>query len=345
MSKTFKTVNGEVLMNTYIPPMEFVVESFITQGLHILSGSPKIGKSWLALMLCLKVAKGENLWNYETKQGDVLYLCLEDSIARIQSRLFDITEDAPPSIHFATMAESIGYGIEEQIENFCSNHPNTRLIVIDTFQKIRTISNDNAYASDYRDISFLKNIADKLKIAIVLIHHLRKQKDDDPMNMVSGTTGITGGADSSFVLAKSKRASTRATLYCTGRDIEYRELELNFNPESKIWELISDSIEEPEILFENIVQTVIKFMKEEKYFLGTPSELAERLAQYTSEDISPMVLSKRLNQNMLELKDFGITYKSKRSNGKRIICLKSVDSDGNSYIPITDTADPGDTSY
>lgn len=135
MSKTFKTVNGEVLMNTYIPPMEFVVESFITQGLHILSGSPKIGKSWLALMLCLKVAKGENLWNYETKQGDVLYLCLEDSIARIQSRLFDITEDAPPSIHFATMAESIGYGIEEQIENFCSNHPNTRLIVIDTFQK------------------------------------------------------------------------------------------------------------------------------------------------------------------------------------------------------------------
>lgn len=76
MTKTFKTVNGEILMNTYIPPMEFVVESFITQGLHILSGSPKIGKSWLALMLCLKVAKSEKLWNYETKQGDVLYLCL-----------------------------------------------------------------------------------------------------------------------------------------------------------------------------------------------------------------------------------------------------------------------------
>lgn len=120
---------------------------------------------------------------------------------------------------------------------------------------------------------------------------------------------------------------------------------MNFNSESKIWELISDSIEEPEMLFENIVQSVIKFMKEEKYFSGTPSELAERLAQYTSENISPMVLSKRLNQNMLELKDFGIDYKSKRSNGKRIICLKSVDSDGNSYIPITDTADPGGTSY
>ena len=101
MSKVLKTVNGEMLMNTFLPPIEFAVESLIPQGLHILSGSPKIGKSWLALMLCLKVAKGENLWNFETKQGTALYLCLEDSLARIQSRLFDITDDAPPNIRFA----------------------------------------------------------------------------------------------------------------------------------------------------------------------------------------------------------------------------------------------------
>lgn len=68
MSKVLKTVNGEMLMNTFLPPIEFAVENLIPQGLHILSGSPKIGKSWLALMLCLKVAKGEKLWNFETKQ-------------------------------------------------------------------------------------------------------------------------------------------------------------------------------------------------------------------------------------------------------------------------------------
>ena len=174
MSKVLKTVNGEMLMNTFLPPIEFAVENLIPQGLHILSGSPKIGKSWLALMLCLKVAKGEKLWNFETKQGTALYLCLEDSLARIQSRLFDITDDAPPNIHFATFAESIGSGIEEQIENFCLSNKNTKLVVIDTFQKIRTISNDNAYASDYRDISILKNIADKLKIAIVLIEKAKR---------------------------------------------------------------------------------------------------------------------------------------------------------------------------
>ena len=154
--KTLKTVNSETLMNTYIPPIEFVVDGLISQGLHILSGKPKIGKSWLALLLCLKVATGEKFWNFETKQGTTLYLCLEDSFARIQSRLFDLTDDAPPDIHFATVAECIGYGIEEQFENFCKEHPNTRLVVIDTFQKIRTLSSDNAYASDYHDVCFLK---------------------------------------------------------------------------------------------------------------------------------------------------------------------------------------------
>ena len=89
--KTLKTVNGETLMNTYIPPMEFIVDGLIGQGLHILSGKPKIGKSWMALLLCLKVATGEKFWNFETKQGTALYLCLEDSFARIQSRLFDLT--------------------------------------------------------------------------------------------------------------------------------------------------------------------------------------------------------------------------------------------------------------
>lgn len=375
MDKKLETINGEELMNTYIPPMEFVVDGLIGQGLHLLAGSPKIGKSWLALLLCLKVAKGEKLWDFETKQGAALYLCLEDSLARIQGRLFDLTDDAPPDIHFATMAENIQNGIGEQIEKFCEEHQNTRLVVIDTFQKIRIASNDNAYANDYRDISYLKTIADKLKIAILLIHHLRKQKDDDPMNMVSGTTGITGGVDSSYVLEKEKRSDTNAVLYCTGRDIEYRKLELNFQKESKIWEMTGDSLTNPEILLEDIVATVVKFMEQEKSFDGTPTELAEKISAYRNEKIASTTLSKKLNQNIPELEKFGIEYRSKRSNGKRLIILsvlpqnsnnfvgrgepteqesfgesnktikqsevrRSDGSDGNSYIPITVPTDP-----
>ena len=93
----------------------FVVDTLLAQGLHILAGSPKVGKSWLALWLAVTVAKGEPVWNMTTRQGTTLYLCLEDSFQRIQSRLFDLTEDAPPTLHFAVMAEQLHSGLVEQI--------------------------------------------------------------------------------------------------------------------------------------------------------------------------------------------------------------------------------------
>ena len=128
------------------------------------------------------------------------------------------------------MSEKLHSGLEQQIERFLAAHPDTVLIVIDTLQRIRGGVNDaNPYASDYRDLGILKELADKHRIAILLIHHLRKMNDDDPMNMISGTTGISGATDTSFVLRKSKRSSNSATLYCMGRDIEYRELSLEFD--------------------------------------------------------------------------------------------------------------------
>ena len=81
--------------------------SCIPEGLHILAGAPKIGKSWLALWLCLCVSQGQPLWNFATTQGEVLYLSLEDSFQRIQTRLFDLTEDAPQTLHFAIMADTL----------------------------------------------------------------------------------------------------------------------------------------------------------------------------------------------------------------------------------------------
>lgn len=125
--------------------------------------------------------------------------------------------------------------LENQIEDFLKTYPDTVLIVIDTLQRIRKVSADaNPYASDYRDIGIFKQLADKHRIAILLIHHLRKMNDDDPMNMISGTTGISGATDSNFVLKKDKRSGNDATLYCVGRDIEYRELQLEFDKATHI---------------------------------------------------------------------------------------------------------------
>ena len=169
--------------------------------------------------------------------------------------------------------------------------------------------------------------------------------------MVSGTSGITGAADTILVLDKSKRSSNNATLCCVGRDIEYREIELHFDKPTKVWEFVKDSVENPEILLENIVADVDGFIKDKHSFVGTPSELTESLSGYCKEKIVPSVLSRELNKNKRELAEQGIRYEKKRSNGKRLIFLsavpqnpndvrRSADSDGNSYIPITVPADP-----
>ena len=241
-------LDGETLMSTVLPPIRFVVDKLLPQGLHILAGAPKVGKSWLALWLCLCVAKGEPIWNFLTTKGSVLYLCLEDSYSRIQNRLLDITDDAPASLRFATMSEKLHCGLVEQIEGFLSTNPDTVLVVIDTLQRIRGTGNEaNPYASDYRDLGVLKELADRCRIAILLIHHLRKMNDDDPMNMISGTTGISGATDTNLVLKKGKRSGSTATLYCTGRDIEYQELTLEFDQDAHVWKLVSGSepAEEP----------------------------------------------------------------------------------------------------
>ena len=152
------TVDGRTLMDRPLEPPNFVVDTLISQGLHILAGSPKVGKSWLALWLAVTVAKGEPVWGMSVKQGTTLYLCLEDSVLRIQNRLFEITEDAPDSVHFCTECAPIGQGLEEQVEGFLVAHPDTVLVLVDTLQMVRPV-HDATYANDYRDLSVLKRLA------------------------------------------------------------------------------------------------------------------------------------------------------------------------------------------
>ncbi len=326
MSKTkrLQTIDGESLMSLPLTPLNFVVDTLLSQGLHILAGSPKVGKSWLALWLSVMVAKGEPVWGMSVKQGTTLYLCLEDSVLRIQNRLFEITEDAPDSVHFCTECALIGQGLEEQVDTFLAAHPDTVLVIIDTLQMVRPI-HDATYANDYRDLSVLKRLADKHGIAILLIHHLRKEKAEDVFHRISGTTAISGAVDSNFTLVEEKRGSGRARLFCIGRDIEYRELTLERNSEN-VWELVSDSRTQPELLGDRIVYLLSELMHDRTEFIGTPTELSERIDPVGVERISPKKVSRQIVQNLDALSKIGISVVVRRSNGKRVIELHRADS-------------------
>ena len=319
-----RTVDGATLMSQPLHLPNFVVDTLLAQGLHILAGSPKVGKSWLALWLAVTVAKGEPVWNMTTRQGTTLYLCLEDSVLRIQNRLFEITEDASDSVHFCTECALIGQGLEEQVDAFIAAHPDTVLVIIDTLQMVRPI-HDATYANDYRDLSVLKRLADKHGIAILLIHHLRKEKAEDVFHRISGTTAISGAVDSSFTLVEEKRGSGRARLTCVGRDIEYRELELR-RGEENVWELVSDSRDEPVLREDRIVVLLSAFMSTRTVFIGTPTELSEKIDPDKAEGVTPKKISRLILQSVEALRKNGIAAVVRRSNGKRVIELRRADS-------------------
>lgn len=261
------------------------------------------------------LGKGEPLWSFAAQQCSVLYLCLEDSYQRIRCRLLDLTENAPDTLHFSIIAEQL--------------------------QRVRGSGDSgNPYANDYRDIGALKALADKHRIAILLVHHIRKLKSDDPMDMISGTNGISGATDTNFVLMKTSRSKSTATLYCTGRDIEYRELNLEFGSETHFWNLLSDnspSVEQPDGQMLSLLSALLRQQSE---ISGTAATLLKIIDPTNAEGLTPNLLSRQIRKNVDTLGKNGIMVSFRKSNGERLIRLKRADRDANITTANTDPIDP-----
>ena len=152
MKKEMMAVDGETLWDLEFSAQRFCVRGLLPQGLCILGGAPKIGKSWLVLDWCIRIARGEPIWGMDTTQGTTLYLCLEDTLQRVQHRVYCMSEEATPNAYFATAVGTLADDLEEQISSFLLSHPDTVLVVVDTFQMVRGNTNDPSYGSDYQDM-------------------------------------------------------------------------------------------------------------------------------------------------------------------------------------------------
>ena len=317
--KQFNSKSCEEIMTTVYKPIEFVIDGLIAQGLYILAGAPKVGKSWLALDMCLSIAKGEKILGLKTSQGTALYLCLEDSYARIQNRLYELTDEPTEMLYFSVMSDPIGGGLEEQIEGFMSEHRDLKIVFIDTLQMVRS-DTDSSYGSDYKDLPVLKALADKLEIAIIVVHHTRKCKDIDPFNMISGSTGISGCVDGSMVLVETKRGSRNAKLYCVGRDIENAEISLHFDSDLKKW-VVTDEPSAPKSKDNIFLAALYVYLKRYISFTGTASELVSELKEVTQEQFYPNRVTRDLVQNGYTLRKYGIDFQYKRTRNCRLIIL------------------------
>ena len=329
MSNMLQTKTAEEILSTVFKPKEFIIDGLLTQGLYVLAGAQKVRKSWLAMDICLSIATGATVLGRETIQGTALYLCLEDNYQRVQDRLFQMNAEPIENLHFALAADKIGAGLEEQIENFKKKHDDLKIVVVDVMQMVRS-NVESSYGTDYAELIALKQLAYRLGICILLIHHTRKCKDNDPFNLISGSTGISGSADGSYVLIETRRGSGRATLHCVGRDFEKAELQMHFDTDVMRW--IVENAPEQKSRDNIVLSAVYLFIKEGIHFEGTATELVEELKSVTTEIIYPNRVTRDLVQNGYELSKYGIDFKYERVHRGRIIILhyngQRVGSDG-----------------
>ena len=223
-ASSLQTFTARDLQGMEFPPLEFQIEGLITEGLTVLAGKPKMGKSWMALDFAMSVASGKQaLGGRATKKGPTLYCALEDNQRRLQRRIrhnYGNQSSWPSDFHMATQLNKFDRGGFEQLENWIDEHQPS-LVIIDTLVCIRANSDKRSYDADYEALAPLQELAGEYGIAIVVIHHLRKLSGEDPLDKVSGTTGLTGAADNILVL---DRTSNGPTLYGRGREMEDFEI-------------------------------------------------------------------------------------------------------------------------
>ena len=303
-----------------------MIEGLLLCGTYIFAGSPKIGKSFFMAQVGYHVAKGISLWNYPVRQGSVLYLALEDDYARLQGRLnmmFGI--ETVDGLHFATRSRTIEDGLNQQLEQFLLEHPDTRLIIVDTLQKVRESWNDNYnYSADYQNITAMKEFSDSHSVAVLVVHHTRKMEASDSFDMISGTNGLLGAADGAFILKKKKRTDNEATMQVVGRDQEDQELTLEFNRDRCIWELKKVEKELRKKPVDEAITKIAAFIRKTGKWEGTATQL---LSCVPGLDLKPNVLTRKLNvDNSVLFNEFNISYSCWRSGDKRTIRLYCGDS-------------------
>jgi hypothetical protein len=238
-----RAVVAEELSPMHFAPIKYVVPGYIVEGLTLLAGKPKLGKSWLLLhAACAVSSGGTTLDGVRCEEGDVLYAALEDSLRRLQTRMRKLfpLPPWPKRLLFVTEMARLTEGGLDYIKGWIEGAERPRLVIIDTLAMVRMPNRKDltAYDADYQAVRELRTLAHEKGVAIVLVHHLRKAEADDAYDTVSGTLGLTGAVDTVIVI---RRNGESTVLHARGRDLEAIEKAVQFEAETCTWTILGEA--------------------------------------------------------------------------------------------------------
>ena len=351
--KGLMVTSAQDLQTANLPTTVFLITGILPEGTSIISAASKIGKSWMVLDMGLSIAAGTQFMGREVNQCGVLYLALEDSLSRLQDRMNKILSGgkAPKQFYFATEAPNLDDGLLDALDDHLQRFPDTKLVIIDTLQKIRgrALPRESPYEQDYREMGMVKSYMDKKGVSVLFVHHNRKMKDEaDPFNMISGTNGIMGAADTIWAIIKGKRADNEATLHITGRDVMQTETVITFDKGSWKWKPIGSlellTAQRERQAYDNnlVVKTIKGLLQEMSEWHGTATDLMEAGRRICKCSIAPtpQKIGYELKNLGAPLLDYdGITYqKSPNGNAGYIHYFSrqdwTVEADAQEELPL-----------
>lgn len=297
-----------------------VVENMISIGLTLFGAPQKMGKTFFCLQLCDSVSNGKEFLGKKVQKGTALYLAFEDKKLNIRKRLQTMQIEKQNQFIIDILKPNVHYDVEERIKRELTIHSNLKIVVIDTFAKIRN-SKDRDYESEYEEATFFHELAYKYHIAIILVTHVRKEIDiNHPFDAIYGSRGLTAGSDSILVMFKKNHLSKNRQLAIQGKDIPDDEITLYMN-DFQVLELGENEFDDD--VDENLVK-VINYIVKEKTFIGTHEELCSKLQLPILHRKLQSILSK--NVDLLE-KTY-ITYERlQRKKNARLIKLTYQEDD------------------
>ena len=247
-----KLISAREIQKMVLPPILFIIKDLLPEGLTILAGRPKAGKSFLAQNISLSIADGKKVMGFfDAEKCSVLYIALEDNTRRIQDRMnnilsFELDKAAPNNLYYLEENKNmpkLNEGGIEELEKIIEDDPNIKLIIVDTFGRAiadKRRMDNNSYRADYEICSKLQEFAIQNHICILLLHHTKKIKEDDVFDEISGTTGITGAMDTMMVLKRGDNNNGR--LYVRGRELKEANYDLLFDEKLCCWNVIKEEI-------------------------------------------------------------------------------------------------------
>ena len=331
----FDSIPLEELLKMKFPPRVWLIDKLVSTGLTILASPSKFGKSWMVLQMMQAIVEGKDFLGFPTHQYDVEYMALEDDPARIVERTLKQRSGKPikSGCYISNKAPTLDNEtlIDVMAEKLDDN-PNLKLFIIDTLQKVRKKKRKEGftdYAVDYEEIGELKDFADDNKIAIIVVHHTRKTKDEsDPFADILGSTALQGVVDGMIVLGKKNETTI---MHFKGRDVPDDSRIIEFDDDKKggtcTWKIVGTPEEQEKMLQDQlynknpIVITIKELLKmNPNGWSGNSTEFLQAVYDVTKQVLAmnTTYLGREINELHMRLYADGIMHTYKTTAKKRV---------------------------